>query len=668
MLQETNALDRLIIDSLRVLTADAVQRANSGHPGMAIDAAPAGYAVYKAMRHNPKNPHWMGRDRFILSAGHASMLLYGLLHLNGYDLSMDDIKSFRQLHSKTPGHPELSVPGVDASTGPLGQGFSMAVGMAMAEAHMAKIFNRPGFPVFDNFTYVLMGDGCMMEGVTYEAASLAGAQKLGKLIALYDCNKITIEGDISATFIDSVADRFASMGFSVMTLSESESQCPESIMNAIAAQKAVEDKPSLIILNTKIACGTAKEGLASSHGAPLGDENIAQMKADMGWKYEPFTVPQEVYDYFAELQKTHDKDEAEYNAMMRAYEKEYPELYAELQNRLLGRLPENIDDIVKAVPDKKVATRSVSGQILNSLYSDFDMKSLMGGSADLGPSNMTVINESDFFAPDARENANIHFGVREFAMAAACNGMALYGGIRPFCATFMVFSDYLKPAMRLSALMELPVIYILTHDSIGVGEDGATHHPIEQMATIRSIPGVKLFRPADYRETAYAYLCALRSKSPVAMALSRQNLPQYAETGEGTLRGGYVLRDTEGEPDVILVATGSEVELIYQVADELKARGVNARLVSMPCMELFFEQAEDYRESVLPRNVRARVAVEAASGFGWHRCTGDMGETVTIDRFGASAPASKLYEEYGITAENVVKAALRSIERVREAK
>lgn len=661
MKHSINSIDRIAIDTLRVLTADAVQKAKSGHPGMAIDAAPIGYAVYNSMRHNPKNPHWQGRDRFVLSAGHASMLLYGLLHINGYDLSIEDIKSFRQFDSKTPGHPEVTTPGVDASTGPLGQGFAMAVGMAMAEAHLAGIFNREGFPIFDNYTYVLMGDGCMMEGITYEAASLAGTQKLNKLIAIYDCNRITIEGDISTSFSESVEQRFDAAGFSVIRVDDSEN--PNCISAAIEQAKRNTDKPSLIIVHTKIAYGTPLEGSASAHGAPLGDDNIAAMKRNMGWEYPPFTVPNEVYDYFAERQIEHDADEAEYNSMLKAYETAYPELAKNLQDWLNNHIDSDVKRIVDEVPEKSIATRAASGEILNKLYSEFT-PNLFGGSADLGPSNMSLIKASGYFSPESRESANIHFGVREFSMAAICNGVALYGGLRPYCSTFMVFSDYLKPALRLSALMKLPVIYILTHDSIGVGEDGATHHPIEQISTIRAIPGVKLFKPADYKETAYAYLAALNSNEPTVLSLSRQNLPQYSQTGEGTLRGGYILRDTKGTPDVILIATGSEVELAFSAAEILAVQGVSARIVSIPCLELFDEQSDQYKESVLPRNIKARVVVEAASGFGWHKYAGDYGELVTLDRFGVSAPAGVLYREFGFTAENVAKAALRSIERV----
>ena len=651
------AIDQKAITNIRVLAAEMVQQANSGHPGLPIGAAPMAYALWKQMRHNPKNPAWQGRDRFVLSAGHASALEYALLHLFGYDLPLDELKRFRQWGSKTPGHPEFGhTVGVEATSGPLGQGIATAVGMAMAEAHLAAVFNRDGFPVVDNYTYALCGDGCLMEGVAAEAASLAGAQQLGKLIVLYDRNKITIEGSTDIAFTEDVGARFTAYGWQVQELPDGEDV--DAIDAALQAAKADTAHPSLIIVHTEIAHGTPKAGKASAHGEPLGEENIAAMKRFYGWEYdEAFTVPFDVRAHFAALQLGFAKDELAYDAMFAAYCVKYPDLYKQWTAWHSKALPDalvNDERLWNAEGPK--ATRAVSGGVLNVLGEY--LPNMFGGSADLAPSNKTEMKGRGFFAPDAREGANVHFGIREFAMACACNGMMLYGGLHAYCATFLVFVDYLKPALRLSALMHLPVLYVMTHDSIGVGEDGPTHEPVEQLASLRATPDTLVFRPADARETAACYLAALSNDKPAVMALTRQNLPQYPETGKDAMKGGYILRDADGgKPDVILMASGSEVELVYKAYDALQADGIRARVVSMPCTELFDAQDAAYREAVLPDGVRARVAVEAATSFGWQKYVGLDGKCVSLDHFGASAPAGTLFGEFGFTVENVVAAA-----------
>ena len=646
--------DRLTVNTIRTLVADAVQKANSGHPGLAIGAAPMALSVFKQMRNNPANPSWRGRDRFVLSAGHASMLEYSLLHLFGYDVSIDDIKNFRQLGSKTAGHPEYgNIAGIEATTGPLGQGFAMAVGMAMAEKHLASVFNRDEFRVYDNNTYVLMGDGCMMEGVASEAASLAGTLELGKLIALYDSNRITIEGSTDITFCEDVRKRFEGYGWQVISVDDGENMTL--IADALESAKNENKKPSLIIVRTNIAQGTPKQGSASSHGSPLGEENISEWKKSIGWDYEPFTVPAEVYDYLADFAANNRERENAYNSMIAEYERRYPELYAELLRWNSAELPEELynDDSIFEFENKKTATRSCSGTVLNRLVKYFP--SMFGGSADLAPSNNTELKGFEFFGRETPQGKNIHFGVREFAMAAICNGISLYGGLMPFCATFLVFSDYLKPAVRLSALMKQRVLYIMTHDSIGVGEDGPTRQPIEQLDMFRAEPNTYVFRPADGRETAAAYLSALRLAAPSVIALSRQNLPQLDGSGKSALKGGYVIGHEYAEKnlDAILIASGSEVETALEAKKLLEAEGKNVRVVSMPCMELFFEQDEAYRETVLPKAVRSRVAVEALGGMSMYKLVGLDGEIVSMEGFGASAPGDVLFKHFGFTAANV---------------
>lgn len=649
--------DQSVVTTMRVLAAEAVQKANSGHPGLPIGAAPMAYAVWKQMKHDPADPAWAGRDRFVLSAGHASMLEYALLHVFGYDMPIEEIQNFRQWGSKTPGHPEFGhTPGVETTTGPLGQGFATAVGMAMAEARLAAHFNREGFPVVDNYTYVLCGDGCLMEGVAAEAASLAGTQKLGKLIVLYDRNLITIEGSTDIAFTEDVGARFEAYGWQVQKLCDGEDV--DGISAAIEAAKAETEKPSLIIVRTEIAHGTPKAGKASAHGEPLGEENIHLMKQFYGWKEEaPFFVPEDVKAFAAAQREKGKAAHDAFNAMWEGYKAQYPGLDAEWAKWHDKALPEALvnDERLWNWGEKPQATRATSGTVLNVLAEH--LPNLFGGSADLAPSNKTELKGKGFFSPESRDASNIHFGIREFAMACACNGMMLYGGLRAYCATFLVFADYLKPALRLSALMKQNVLYVLTHDSIGVGEDGPTHQPIEQVASLRATPDTLVFRPADGKETAACYLAALQSGLPAAMALTRQNLPQYENSGKAAMRGGYVLRDCEGQPELILLGSGSEVELCMKAAALLAEEGRKVRVVSMPCMELFDKQDAEYRESVLPKTVRARVAVEAGTSFGWHKYVGLDGACLTIDHFGASAPASRLFKEFGFTVENLVDVA-----------
>ncbi|NLT98479.1 MAG: transketolase [Christensenellaceae bacterium] len=649
-----NKIDRLSINTIRVLSAEGVQKANSGHPGLPLGAAPMAYTLWsRHLKHNPKNPKWPDRDRFVLSAGHGSMLLYSLLHIFGYDVTIDDLKNFRQLGSRTAGHPEYGhAPGIETTTGPLGQGIANAVGMAMAEAHLAAMFNKDGYNVVDHYTYVLSGDGCLMEGVASEACSLAGTLKLGKLILLYDRNKITIEGETDFTFDEDVAKRFEAYGWQVLHVEDGNEDI-DSIDRAIAEAKAEKNRPSIIIINTAIGYGCPPvQGKASCHGSPLGDENIAVLKQTLGWDYaESFFVPDEVKAAAAERQKKYDEAEAQWNEMFAAYRKAYPDMAA-LWDQCFGPVDESVlSDPSLYEFDKPLATRQSSGVILNRLAEK--LPGLFGGSADLGPSNNSVLKGRPYFSAQTPEGQNIHYGIREFAMAAIANGQALHGGLIPYVATFFVFSDYLKNALRMSALMGLPVIYVMPHDSIGVGEDGPTHQPVEQLATMRATPNVYTWRPADSRETAAAYISALRAKGPSVIALSRQTLPLFEETGPAALKGAYVLKDFGDKPQVILIGTGSEVEICYQAARKLAEEGIAARVVSMPCMEVFEEQDEAYRQSVLPDSIDRRVVVEAGSSFGWHKYAGPKGEIVAIDRFGASAPAKQLYAAYGLTAENV---------------
>lgn len=656
-------IDNLSVNAIRVLSADAIQKANSGHPGLPLGCAPMAYELWmNHMNHNPADPEWANRDRFILSGGHGSMLLYSLLHMFGYgNLSKEDVMQFRQLGSITPGHPEYGhTVGVEATTGPLGAGMGMAVGMAIAEAHLAEVFNKDNYPVVDHYTYVLGGDGCMMEGISSEAFSLAGTLGLSKLIVLYDSNRITIEGDTEATFTEDVAKRMEAFGF--QTLMVEDGTDLEAIGKAIEEAKADTTRPSFITIKTEIGYGCpAKQGKASSHGEALGVENVAALRENLGWPYEEaFYIPDEVYDHFKAAAAEKAEVEAAWNVMFAAYCEEYPEMEALWKQYHEGREAAAeamlADEAIWAANEKAEATRSMSGKIINRLK-DL-MPNLMGGSADLGPSNKTEMKDVTFFAKDDRLGRNMHFGVREIAMTAIANGMLLHGGVQSYVATFFVFSDYVKPMARLSALMQLPQIFVFSHDSIGVGEDGPTHEPVEQLAMFRSMPNFHVFRPCDATETAAAWYTAIASKTtPTALILSRQNLDPVKGSSKDALKGGYVIDDCDGTPELILIATGSEVGLAIKAKEVLAAEGKKVRVVSMPCMELFDQQSKEYKESVLPNAVRKRVAIEALCEFGWSKYVGLDGATVTMTSFGASAPAKVLFEHFGFTVENVVNVA-----------
>lgn len=654
-----NNVDKLSVNTIRVLAVEGVQKANSGHPGLPLGAAPMAYALWaKHLKHNPKNPNWADRDRFVLSAGHGSMLLYSLLHTFGYEeATIEELKNFRQFGSKTAGHPEYGhIAGIETTTGPLGQGIANAVGMAMAETHLAAMFNKDGYNVVDHYTYTLSGDGCLMEGVASEACSLAGTLKLGKLILLYDRNKITIEGETDFAFDEDVAKRFDAYGWQVIHV-DNGNEDVDGIADAIAAAKAETDKPSIIIIKTEIGYGCpAVQGSASCHGSPLGDENIALLKETLEWPYEEsFYVPDEVKAEADKRQQAYTQAEEQWNKMFDEYCKKFPEM-AELWNKCFNPVDASVlNDKSLFEFEKPMATRQSSGLMLNRLAEK--LPGLFGGSADLGPSNNSVIKGKPYFAPDCREGINIHYGIREFAMSAIANGLALHGGVIPYVATFFVFTDYLKNAVRMSALMGLPVIYVMTHDSIGVGEDGPTHQPIEQLACMRATPNTYMWRPADSKETAAAYISALQVSAPSVIALSRQTLPLYEETSEAALKGGYVLKDFGANPSVILIGTGSEVELCLKAGQKLFDEGIIARVVSMPCVDLFEEQDEAYKQSVLPDALDKRVVVEAAASFGWHKYAG-KGEVIALDHFGASAPAAKLFEAFGLTVDNVAKTAI----------
>lgn len=657
-------LDTLSVNSLRVLAADAVQKANSGHPGLPLGAAAMAYELWaNHMNHNPRDPKWTNRDRFILSGGHGSALLYSLLHLFGYgNLSTEDLASFRQLDSLTPGHPEYGhTVGVEATTGPLGAGMAMAVGMAMAEAHLAAKFNREGFPVVDHYTYALGGDGCMMEGITYEAMSLAGTLGLGKLIVLYDSNKISIEGDTDIAFREDVTKRFEAFGFQTLVVEDGNSL--EEIGAAIKAAKADTARPTLITVKTKIGYGSPREGMASAHGEPLGADNVKALKEKLGFPIDKdFYVPAEVYKHIEEINKEKEIVNQKWTEMFAEYSKDYPELKELWDKHHDDNIGEQLLDNEDfwAFPDKADATRNLSGMVINRIKDI--IPGFIGGSADLSPSTKTYMKDAGDFSKEDYTGRNLHFGVRELAMAGIGNGLTLHGGLKAFVSTFFVFSDYVKPMARLSSIMGLPLTFVLTHDSIGVGEDGPTHEPIEQLAMLRAMPNFTVFRPADATETIAGWYYAVTSKkTPTALVLTRQNLPQYEGSSKEALKGAYVIAPSEKEtPDAIIMASGSEVEISVKAKEALKKEGIDASVVSMPSMELFEEQSQEYKESVLPKSVRARVAVEAAIDFGWGKYVGLDGTTVTMKGFGASAPAGELFKKFGFTAENVV-AAVKSV-------
>lgn len=676
------SIDQLCVNTIRALSIDGVQKANSGHPGLPLGSAPMAYTLFtKHLRYNPKDPKWADRDRFVLSGGHGSMLLYSLLHLAGYDLSLEDLRNFRQWGSKTPGHPEYGLtPGVETTTGPLGQGFSTAVGMAMAEAHLSAVYNRPLQEIVNHFTYVLASDGDMMEGVASEAASLAGHLKLGKLICLYDSNRISLDGVLSLSFSEDVGKRFESYGWHVQTVSDGNDI--GAIDSALTVAKGEHTKPSLIIVNTIIGFGSPnKQGKAASHGSPLGKDEVALTKRSLGIPEEPtFLVSDEVKDHFAKISQNGVKAEEEWKALFGKWETANPDLAKRWNESHSKNPPVGWDkDIPVFGVEESAATRATGGKVINAIGKNYP--ALFGGSADLNSSTNTALKgEGDFesvaTSGEGMEGCvggvwgyagrNIHFGVREHAMAAAANGIALHGGLRPYVATFFNFADYLKPSLRLSALMELPVLYIFTHDTIALGEDGPTHQPIEQLAMLRAVPHLLDIRPYDANETAEAWKAAVQYKSgPTAMVLTRQKTSNLDRTvyapASGLHRGAYVLKEAKsGRPDIILIGCGSEVQYVVEAQKRLEAQGVEVRIVSMPSWRLFEMQPDEYRQSVLPFGVK-KIAVEAAASVGWHKYVGSDGDVIAMDRFGASAPAEKLLEEFGFTAENVVHRALKLI-------
>ncbi|KTD85364.1 transketolase [Paenibacillus etheri] len=663
--EENSTVDNLSITTIRTLAIDAIEKANSGHPGMPMGSAPMGYQLFaKTMKHNPDHPTWVNRDRFVLSAGHGSMLLYSLLHLSGYDLPMEELKNFRQWGSLTPGHPEVGhTAGVDATTGPLGQGIGMAVGMAMAEAQLGATYNKDEHKVIDHYTYAICGDGDLMEGISSESASLAGHLKLGKLVVLYDSNDISLDGKLNLSFSENVAQRFDAYGWQVLRV-EDGNDLP-AIAKAIAEAQAETSKPTLIEVKTVIGYGSpnkqGKGGHGGTHGSPLGAEEAKLTKDFYKWVYEEdFYVPDEVRAHFAEVKKNGIAANKAWDDKFAAYKKAYPELAAQFETVINGDLPEGWDANLPTytTEDKAVSTRVASGSALNGLTAG--VPQLVGGSADLESSTMTHLNGLTSFTPESYDGRNIYFGVREFGMAAAMNGIALHTGLKVFGGTFFVFTDYLRPAIRLASIMKLPVTYVLTHDSIAVGEDGPTHEPIEQLASLRIIPGLTVIRPADANETSAAWAYAMENKeNPVALVLTRQNLPILAGTVDGVRenikRGGYVVSDSKnGTPQAQLIATGSEVQLAVKAQAALAEEGIDVRVISLPSWDLFEKQDKEYRDSVILPGVKARLAIEMAQTFGWERYTGDQGDILGITTFGASAPGDRVMKEYGFTVENVV--------------
>ena len=655
-------VDQLSVNAIRTLSIDAIEKANSGHPGMPMGAAPMAYTLWtKYMNHNPQNPKWFNRDRFVLSAGHGSMLLYSLLHLSKYDVSLQDLKEFRQWGSKTPGHPEYGhTPGVEATTGPLGQGISMAVGMAMAERHLAAKYNRENYDVVNHYTYSICGDGDLMEGVSAEASSLAGHLQLGRLIVLYDSNDISLDGDLSQSFSESVEERYKAYGWQYIKVNDGNDI--EELSRAIEAAKSDLSKPTLIEVKTIIGYGSPnRAGSSDAHGMPLGADELALTKEAYKWTFEEdFYVPEEVYAHFEETCVTAGTaKENEWNTLFASYQEQYPELAKELQDAIDEVLPEGWDkDIPVYEEGTSLASRASSGEVLNGIAKN--LPSFFGGSADLAGSNKTMIKGTEDFLPGQYEGRNIWFGVREFAMGAALNGMALHGGLKVYGGTFFVFSDYLRPAIRLSALMQVPVTYVFTHDSIAVGEDGPTHEPIEQLPSLRAMHGLSVLRPADGNETAAAWKLAMESTdTPNVLVLTRQNLPTLPQSAqaayEGVSKGAYVVSPSGKETaDAILLATGSEVSLAISAQKALASEGIDVSVVSMPSWDRFEKQSQEYKDTVLPPSITKRLAIEMAASFGWHKYVGFDGDVLGIDRWGASAPGERVMAEYGFTTDNVV--------------
>lgn len=658
----SNSINTLSINTIRTLSIDAIEKANSGHPGMPMGAAPMAYTLWtQFMNHNPKNPNWFNRDRFVLSAGHGSMLLYSLLHLAGYGLTIDDLKSFRQWDSLTPGHPEFGhTAGVDATTGPLGQGIAMAVGMAMAERHLAATYNRDSYNVVDHYTYGICGDGDLMEGVSAEAASLAAHLQLGRLVVLYDSNDISLDGDLDKSFSESVEDRFKAYGWQYLRVEDGNDLA--AIAEALEASKTDETRPTLIEVKTVIGYGSPnRSGKSAVHGAPLGSDELKLTKDAYKWTFEKdFHVPEEVYEHFEKAcVEAGSNKETEWNTLFNEYKTAYPELAQQLEGAINNELPEGWDkDIPVYEEGKSLASRASSGEVLNGISNN--LPSLFGGSADLAGSNNTMIKGAEDFTPADYAGRNIWFGVREFAMGAALNGMMLHGGVHAFGGTFFVFSDYLRPAIRLAAIMKLPVTYVFTHDSVAVGEDGPTHEPVEQLAALRAMPDLGVIRPADGNEVAAAWRTAIESTDrPTALILTRQNLPTLKNTAElayeGVRKGGYIVSASQKEQaDVLLIATGSEVNLAVSAQAKLAEENIDAAVISMPSWDRFEDQSKEYKQSVINPAVKKRLGIEMASPFGWDRYTGDEGEILAINRFGASAPGNKIMEEFGFTVDNVV--------------
>ncbi|MFB4211220.1 transketolase [Shouchella sp. JSM 1781072] len=654
-----NNIEELAVNTIRTLSIDSIEKANSGHPGMPMGAAPMALDLWaNHMNHNPANPEWTNRDRFVLSAGHGSMLLYSLLHLTGYDVTLDDLKSFRQLGSRTPGHPEYGhTAGVEATTGPLGQGVAMAVGMAMAERHLAATYNTDDHEIVDHFTYAICGDGDLMEGVSAEAASLAGHLKLNRLVVLYDSNDISLDGDLHESFSESVEDRFKAYGWNVIFVEDGTNLAE---INKAITEAKTSDRPTLIEVKTVIGFGSPnKSAKSASHGAPLGSDEVALTKEAYKWTYEKdFHIPEEVSEFFTSVKEQGQKQEDEWNELFAAYKEANPELAKQYERAFSGDLPEGYDQALpRYEAGKSLATRASSGEALNALAKH--VPELFGGSADLAGSNKTNLNNESNFGRDNYAGRNIWFGVREFAMGCALNGMALHGGLKVFGGTFFVFSDYVRPAIRLSALMGVPVTYVLTHDSIAVGEDGPTHEPVEQLAALRAMPGLSVIRPGDGNETAAAWKLSLESqKEPTALVLSRQNVDTQEETTtkayEGVKKGAYVLSQANGEPDAVLIATGSEVQLAMKAKEALSKEKIDVSVVSMPSWDRFEAQPKEYKDAVIPKNVKARLAIEMGASLGWAKYVGDEGDTLTIDTFGASGAGDQIIAEYGFTVENVV--------------
>jgi len=662
------SLDELCVNTIRTLSMDAVQAAESGHPGMPMGMADAAYVLWtKFLKHDPSNPDWYNRDRFILSAGHGSMLLYSLLHLTGYNLSLQELKDFRQLDSLTPGHPEYGLtPGVETTTGPLGQGFATGVGMAMAERHMAAKFNEEKYPITDHYTYGIVSDGDLMEGISQEAASLAGHLKLGKMIYLYDDNEISIDGSTDLAFTENVSERFEAAGWEVIQIDGHDRNAVE---KAIIEAQTETEKPSLIQCRTHIGFGSPnKQDSASSHGAPLGEEEVRKTKENLGWDPEAkFHIPDEVLEHFRTAQEQGSQAFEEWNTLFSEYKKSYADQANDFEAAVSRELPDNFEEVLPVFEEDEsgLATRASSGKVIQSLAAN--IPHLLGGSADLTGSNKTWMDDEGIFSSSDYAGKNIHFGVREHAMGAALNGMALHTGVIPFGGTFLIFSDYCRPAIRIAALSHIPSIFVFTHDSVGLGEDGPTHQPVEHLASLRAMPNAYMFRPADANEVAWSWKAALNhTDGPSLLALTRQSLPTFERTeknaAKNTLKGGYILADSnKDQPDVILMGSGSEVQYAMEAKTKLADQDIDARVVSMPCWELFRQQDESYKEQVLPKAVTARVSIEAAATFGWQEWVGSEGTAIGIDHFGASAPYEEVYDKFGLTSDRVVEEAAKLV-------